>query len=326
MTKEVHLSELPNIYASLREELSKVIVGQESAIEKIFITLLCNGHVLLVGVPGLAKTTLVNSFSKSLNLSFNRIQFTPDLMPSDILGNEILQENKTTGERSLIFNNGPIFSQIILADEINRTPPKTQSALLQAMQENSISINGKTSFLKKPFMVLATQNPLEQEGTYPLPEAQLDRFLFSIQMDYPTYEDECKILITHTNSKLNDINPILNENMIKQLQYEIENISVPQHLVEFIVKIVRKTRPSDSSAPQIVKKFVDWGVGPRGALHLLQASKVKALIESRPLPAKKDVLELFSAIIGHRIQLSFRAKAESVSLENLIEEIILTEY
>src|SRR3954467_7486622 len=217
----IPLPEIPGILQRFQKEVAKVIVGQEEVLEKILIALLCRGHVLLIGVPGMAKTTMVNSFSQALNLKFNRIQFTPDLMPSDILGTEILQENKSTGARELVFNHGPVFTQILLADEINRPPPKTQAALLQAMQERMVTVFGRTEKLEEPFMVLATQNPIEQEGTYPLPEAQLDRFLFALQLDYPTYEQELAIIKKHTGKMTDRIQPVLDRNQILDLQNQV---------------------------------------------------------------------------------------------------------
>src|SRR4051812_39164138 len=232
----IALQEIPGILQRFQKEISKVIVGQDEILEKILISLLCRGHVLLIGVPGMAKTTMVNSFAQALNLHFNRIQFTPDLMPSDILGNEILQENKSTGARELVFNHGPVFTQILLADEINRTPPKTQAALLQSMQEKIVTVFGRTERLDEPFMVLATQNPIEQEGTYPLPEAQLDRFLFALQLEYPTYEQELAIIKKHTGKMTDKIQSVLDRNQILELQEMVTSMTVSDHIFELAVK------------------------------------------------------------------------------------------
>jgi len=250
----IALAEIPGILERFQKEISKVIVGQDEVLEKILIALLCRGHVLLIGVPGMAKTTMVNSFAQALSLKFNRIQFTPDLMPSDILGTEILQENKSTGSRELVFIHGPVFTQILLADEINRTPPKTQAALLQSMQEKMVTVFGRTEKLEEPFMVLATQNPIEQEGTYPLPEAQLDRFLFAVQLDYPSYEQELAIVKKHTGKMTEKIEAVLDRSQILELQDKVMTMSVSDHIFELAVKLVRATRPtSDNPYKEVLK-------------------------------------------------------------------------
>jgi MoxR-like ATPase len=268
----IALQDIPGILKKFQQEVSKVIVGQDDVLEKILIALLSRGHVLLIGVPGMAKTTMVNSFSQALSLKSNRIQFTPDLMPSDILGTEILQENKSTGTRELVFIHGPVFTQILLADEINRTPPKTQAALLQSMQEKIVTVFGRTEKLEEPFMVLATQNPIEQEGTYPLPEAQLDRFLFALQLEYPTYEQELAIVKKHTGKMTDKIQPVLERAQILELQEMVTSMTVSDHIFELAVKLVRATRPTADNSNKEVLKYVKWGAGPRAIQSLAPSS------------------------------------------------------
>jgi MoxR-like ATPase len=312
----------PDILSRVKAEISKIVVGNETLIEHLLIALLSRGHVLLIGPPGMAKTTLVHSFADSLHLPFNRIQFTPDLMPSDILGNEILQENKSTGQRELSFIKGPIFTQILLADEINRTPPKTQAALLQAMQEKTVTLFGRTEKLAEPFMVLATQNPIEQEGTYPLPEAQLDRFLFSLYLDYPSYEDEMLIVKKHSSTIREKVQAVLSAEEILDLQNTVYSMSVPEHVYEKAVRLTRLTRPdAENSIPEI-RQFVKWGAGPRAVQFLVLAAKAKALLEGRPTPVEKDVSSLFKACMNHRLQLNFQAEAEGVDVNTILDLIL----
>jgi MoxR-like ATPase len=315
------IEKAPYYYDNLSKEISKIVVGQSDTIKLLFISLLCRGHVLLVGVPGLAKTTLVNCFSQALDLSFNRVQFTPDLMPSDIIGTEILQENKSTGVRELVFHKGPIFTHILLGDEINRTPPKTQSALLQAMQEQTVTVFGRTQKLDEPFMVMATQNPIEQEGTYPLPEAQMDRFLFSIDVNYPNLEEEVQIIKKHTSRVLDKIKPVITKNEIMELQKAVLDMTVSDHIYEFVASLVRSTRPSSKNSNKIVNNYVQWGAGPRAANYLLLAAKAKALLDGRPTPTESDVKNLLYPTLNHRIILNFQAEAENINSINIINEI-----
>ena len=310
------------LLSKVKQEIGKVIIGQEGLIEHTLIALLCRGHVLLVGPPGMAKTLLVHSFAQSLNLPFNRIQFTPDLMPSDILGAEILQENKSTGQRELVFIKGPVFTQILLADEINRTPPKTQAALLQAMQEKTVTIFGRTEKLAEPFMVLATQNPIEQEGTYPLPEAQLDRFLFSLYLDYPSFQEEILIVKKHSGKIDSSVNTVISQQQILQLQEQVFSMTVSEHVFEKAVKLTRATRPSPENPIPEARQFVKWGAGPRAAQFLVLAAKARALLHGRPTPIEEDITTLFKPAMNHRVQLNFQAEAEGVNVESLLDTIL----
>jgi len=306
----------------IKGQVAKIIVGQEDLLEYILIALLCRSHVLLIGPPGMAKTTMVHSFAQSLNLPFNRIQFTPDLMPSDILGAEILQENKSTGQRELAFIRGPVFTQILLADEINRTPPKTQAALLQAMQEKTVTLFGRTEKLAEPFMVLATQNPIEQEGTYPLPEAQLDRFLFSLYLDYPSFEEEMAIVKKHTRKIEASLVSVASQEQILHLQDQVFAMTVPEHIFEKAVRMTRGTRPSIENSIPEAKKFVKWGASPRAVQFLVLAAKARALLHGRPIPIEEDVVSLFKPAMNHRVQLNFQAEAEGVNVEVLLNAIL----
>ncbi|MEM9019233.1 MAG: AAA family ATPase, partial [Planctomycetota bacterium] len=272
---------LVDAYDRACAELGKVIVGQQDVIEQLMIAVLARGHCLLEGVPGLAKTLMVRSLAQALDLSFRRIQFTPDLMPADIVGTDIIQEDPTTGHRQLIFEKGPIFSQMILADEINRTPPKTQAALLEAMQEHSVTVGGKTYILDEPFFVLATQNPIEQEGTYPLPEAQRDRFLLLVKVDYPDRDQERQIIQQTTGKIAADLAPVLTGEQIMQCQEVVRKVPVPDHVLDLVLDLVRTSRPNDADAPAWVKEFIEWGPGPRACQHLVLAGKVRALLKKR---------------------------------------------
>ncbi len=318
----IALAEIPGILERFQKEISKVIVGQDEVLEKILIALLCRGHVLLIGVPGMAKTTMVNSFAQALSLKFNRIQFTPDLMPSDILGTEILQENKSTGSRELVFIHGPVFTQILLADEINRTPPKTQAALLQSMQEKMVTVFGRTEKLEEPFMVLATQNPIEQEGTYPLPEAQLDRFLFAVQLDYPSYEQELAIVKKHTGKMTEKIEAVLDRSQILELQDKVMTMSVSDHIFELAVKLVRATRPTSDNPYKEVLKYVKWGAGPRAIQFFVLAAKARALLHGRPTPVEEDLRHIFKSALNHRILLNFQAEAENMTTDKLLDLLL----
>ena len=304
-------------YQIFKKEISKVIVGQEEIVEQVLMCIFCNGHCLLVGVPGLAKTLLVKTISDSLSLSFNRIQFTPDLMPSDIVGAEILNEN-----RSFEFLKGPLFSNIILADEINRTPPKTQSALLEAMQERSITNSGKNYILDKPFFVLATQNPIEQEGTYPLPEAQLDRFMFNVILDYPNYNDEIEIVKRTTVSTNISLNTIMSADEVIKYQDLITRLPVTDNLLEYSVKLVAKTRPNTKLAPEIINNYIEWGAGPRASQYIIMASKCHAAINGKYAPDIEDVKKVAKPILRHRVVRNYKAEAEGISIDNIIEEIL----
>ncbi len=306
-------------YQRMRSEMAKIIIGQEDILEKILLALLCRGHVLLVGPPGMAKTTLVQNFAKTLDLPYNRIQFTPDLMPSDILGTEILQENRTTGQKEFRFHPGPLFTQILLADEINRTPPKTQAALLQAMQERQITLFGHTTRLEEPFMVLATQNPIEQEGTYPLPEAQLDRFLFSLQLDYPSEAEEILIMRRHTMPLTDWPQAVFSKESLLHWQNEVLRQSVSDHVFELAVKAVRATRPTADNPLEGVRTFVKWGAGPRAAQALLLAAKARSLLQGRPTPLEEDIVALLPSVLAHRVQLNFQAEAEGLGANQVLE-------
>ena len=303
-------------YKALQQEVGKVIIGQHEAIDHVLLSILCGGHSLLIGVPGLAKTLLVNTISQTLGLDFKRIQFTPDLMPSDIIGSEILDEN-----RHFKFIKGPIFSNIILADEINRTPPKTQAALLEAMQEKSVTVAGHQYKLDAPFFVLATQNPIEQEGTYPLPEAQLDRFMFSIFLDYPSYQEEVDIVKSTTTDEVKQINSIFSAQEILDLQHLIRRIPVADNVVEYAVNLVSKTRPNSTKAAQIVNDYIDWGAGPRASQNLIIAAKGYAAIRGKFSPDIEDVQAVAEAILRHRIVKNYKAEAEGITEERIIKEL-----
>jgi len=304
-------------YNEFKNEIAKVIVGQDAVIQQVLISIFCNGHCLLVGVPGLAKTLLVQTISDSLGLNFNRIQFTPDLMPSDIVGAEILDEN-----RNFKFVKGPLFANIILADEINRTPPKTQSALLEAMQERSVTNAGTRYELDKPFFVLATQNPIEQEGTYPLPEAQLDRFMFNVILDYPTYEEELQI-VKQTTVK-NDIilNTIMSAEQIMECQEVITKLPVTDNVLQYVVSLVAKTRPNSDKSAEVVKQYIEWGAGPRASQFMLMAAKCHAAINGKYAPDIEDVKAVAKPILRHRIVMNYKAEAEGMSVDQIIESIL----
>jgi len=310
------IEELVVKYKTLKKEIAKIIIGQENAIDNVLISILCGGHSLLIGVPGLAKTLLVNTVSEALGLDFKRIQFTPDLMPSDIVGSEILDEN-----RKFKFLKGPIFSNIILADEINRTPPKTQAALLEAMQEKTITVAGHTYILDKPFFVLATQNPIEQEGTYPLPEAQLDRFMFSIFLDYPSFAEEVEVVKSTTSTKNNKVNAVLTANEIIEFQELIRRIPVADNVIEYAVGLVGKTRPNSDAASKMVKQYIDWGAGPRASQNLILGAKAHAAINGKFSPDIEDVQAVAYAILRHRIVRNYKADAEGITEKVIINDL-----
>lgn len=313
---------LKKTYNEIKNELGKVIIGQDSVIEQLLISLLSSGHCLLVGVPGLAKTLLISTLAEVLNLKFNRIQFTPDLMPSDITGTEIIEEDHTTGKREFRFVKGPVFANIILADEINRTPPKTQAALLQAMQEHEVTTAGETYKLKEPFFVLATQNPIEQEGTYPLPEAQLDRFMFNVSIDYPTDSEEREIVKITTAVPKYSLNKILDAEDIISFQKLVRRVPVSDHLIDYAVRLVRATRPNENNAPDFIKSWVNWGAGPRASQFLILAAKTKAILEGRPTPGVDDVRFAAYPVLRHRIVTSFNAEADGVDSVEIIKRTL----
>lgn len=302
---------------ALKKEIAKVIVGQEGVIDQILLSIYTGGHSLLIGVPGLAKTLMVNTIAQALGLDFKRIQFTPDLMPSDILGSEVLDQN-----RNFKFIKGPVFSNIILADEINRTPPKTQAALLEAMQERAVTIAGHQYKLDLPYFVLATQNPIEQEGTYPLPEAQLDRFMFAIELKYPSVEEEVMIVKNTTTTIRNQVEPQFNAEQILEIQELVRRIPVPDNVVEYAVKLVNKTRPNLETASDFVKQYVDWGAGPRASQNLILAAKANAAVHGKFSPDIEDVQKVANGILNHRIIKNYKAEAEGISEEAIIRELL----
>jgi MoxR-like ATPase len=305
--------------AALRSEVGKVIVGQDQVIEELLIALFAGGHCLLVGVPGLAKTLLISTVAQALDLKFSRIQFTPDLMPSDITGTEILEEDQATRKRSFRFIPGPVFGNVILADEINRTPPKTQAALLQAMQEKKVTAGGQTYSLDLPFFVLATQNPIEQEGTYPLPEAQLDRFMFNVQVDYPSEEEEIRIVESTTSPQTATPNVVLHAKDILSTQELVRTVPVDSHVLRYAIRLVRATR--DDSVPS-VQQYVSWGAGPRAGQNLVLGAKVRAVMNGRPIPSIDDVRAIAHPVLRHRIVTNFNADADGVSTDNLIDRLL----
>lgn len=311
------IDELVRQYNRLKQEIHKIIVGQDEVVDQVLISIFSKGHCLLVGVPGLAKTLLVNTISQSLGLSGNRIQFTPDLMPSDIIGSEILDES-----RQFKFIKGPIFHNIVLADEINRTPPKTQAALLEAMQEKSVTAAGITHKLPAPFFVLATQNPIEQEGTYPLPEAQLDRFMFNIWVDYPTFQEEIDIVKATTSNVESTVSPQMSAEDIIRYQEAIRSIPVTDSVIEYAVTLVNKTRKDNPLAPEITKKYIAWGAGPRASQNLILAAKCHAAVKGKYTPDKEDVKAVALPILRHRLVRNYRAEAEGYSVERLIQELM----
>lgn len=307
---------------AMRREVGKVIVGQERVIHDLLISLLARGHCLLVGVPGLAKTLLISTLARVLDLKFSRIQFTPDLMPSDITGMEIAEEDRATGRRAFKFVRGPVFANIILADEINRTPPKTQAALLQAMQEHEVTAAGETYKLDEPFFVLATQNPIEQEGTYPLPEAQLDRFMFNLWVDYPSLQEEQLIVSSTTSAAEAHPEKVLTGKDIIALQALVRRVPVADNVIEYAVKLVRRTRPVAPDAPQFIKDYVSWGCGPRASQYLVLGAKTRAALDGRPTPEIEDVRAVALPVLRHRLVLSFNAEADGVKVQNLIERLL----
>ena len=316
------ISDLKDTFTAIKNELGKVIIGQEDAIERIFLCMLSKGHSLLMGVPGLAKTLLVNSIAQVTSLSFGRIQFTPDLMPSDVTGTEILQNKKDGKGREFTFIKGPIFANVILADEINRTPPKTQSALLEAMQEKRVTVAGTNHQLQEPFFVLATQNPIEQEGTYPLPEAQLDRFMFLIQMDYPNRNEEIAIAKSTTIGSLPKLKKIISGKKLKEFQQLVERVPVPDHVHELAVDLVRRTRPNTDESPAWLKKLVQWGAGPRAIQYLVKGAKARAVLEGNYMTSMEDVEKVANPVLSHRILTNFHARSEGMTSTEVVTRLI----
>ena len=312
------LDQLAHAHKGLVEQIGRRIVGQHKIVDDLVAALLAGGHVLLVGVPGLAKTLLVQTVAQALDLSFSRVQFTPDLMPSDITGTEILEEDHTTGKRIFKFAKGPIFANVVLADEINRAPPKTQAALLQAMQEHAVTTAGQTHKLPEPFFVLATQNPIEQEGTYPLPEAQLDRFMMQLLVGYPTRDEEERIVAATTGDVEVDIEPMLTAEQLSQLQHLVRRLPAPPSLVSYAVKLARSTRPAAEEATPMVKKYVSWGAGPRASQYLILGAKARAAMDGRAMPDLEDVNAMAVPVLSHRVVVNFQAEAEGMSPERLV--------
>jgi MoxR-like ATPase len=306
----------------IREQVSKIVVGQDDVVEQLVIAILARGHCLLEGVPGLAKTLMVRSLAQSMNLSFQRIQFTPDLMPADITGTDIIQENRDTGHRDLIFEKGPIFTQMLLADEINRTPPKTQAALLEAMQEHEVTVGGTTYRLEEPFFVLATQNPIEQEGTYPLPEAQRDRFLFNVIVDYPSRDQESEIIDRTTSTMSAEISPVVSGAEIIECQGTVRLVPLPEHVKHFVLDLVRSARPKEEGSAPWVREMIDWGPGPRACQQIVLAAKARAIIRGRHHVTRDDIVALAYPVLRHRIVPTFNAEAEGVSVDELIARLL----
>ena len=309
-------------YLEIKKELAKVIVGQDEILEQLLISLFSQGHCLLVGVPGLAKTLIIQSLAQTLDLSFSRIQFTPDLMPSDITGSEILEDDHSTGQKAYRFLKGPVFANIILADEINRTPPKTQSALLEAMQEYSVTAAGNTYSLDMPFFVLATQNPIEQEGTYPLPEAQLDRFMFNLWLDYPDFEEEVEVIKRTTGKKIEKLSTIIDKEKIMQFQDLIRRTPVADNIVDYVVKLVSTTRANSKYADEHIREWIRWGAGPRASQYLILGAKTRAILQNRYTPNMDDIHALALPVLRHRLVMSYRAEAEGMNVEKIIEYIL----
>lgn len=310
------VAQLVEKHTALKKEIAKVIIGQEAVVDQILLSIFSGGHALLIGVPGLAKTLMVNTISKALGLDFKRIQFTPDLMPSDILGSEILDEN-----RQFKFIKGPIFSNIVLADEINRTPPKTQAALLEAMQEKSVTVAGVNYPLSKPYFVLATQNPIEQEGTYPLPEAQLDRFMFAVNLDYPSFEEEVAVVKSTTGAQVSEVKALFTAKEIIEFQQLIRRVPVADNVIEYAVKLVAKTRPNSEYTAELVQKYIDWGAGPRASQNLIIAAKAHAIINGKFSPDIQNVKAVAIGILRHRILKNYKAEAERITVETIIESL-----
>ena len=322
MDEKEAVEKLHKVYGQMKEELAQVIVGQEQVVEQVLMAIFCRGHALLVGVPGLAKTLLVSTVARALDLSFKRIQFTPDLMPADITGTDVLEVDKETGRRGFRFVEGPIFANMILADEINRTPPKTQAALLEAMQEHHVTVGEKTCHLPDPFFVLATQNPIEQEGTYPLPEAQLDRFLFNIVVDYPDEKEEREIIRRVTSPGEGEVKALMTAEAILKLQDIVKRVPVGDHVIDFATDIARATRPNSGEAPEFVKDMVGWGAGPRAGIALIAAAKAHAVLRGRFHATTGDVSAVAAPVLRHRVLTTFNAEASGVTSDSIVEMLL----
>jgi MoxR-like ATPase len=318
------VQQLNEAYRLITEQLSRVIVGQQQVIEELLIAMFARGHCLLVGVPGLAKTMMIRTLADALNLKFSRIQFTPDLMPADITGTEVIQEDKLSGARELRFLRGPIFANVILADEINRTPPKTQAALLEAMQEYQLTVGGQRHLLAEPFFVLATQNPIEQEGTYPLPEAQLDRFMFNTYVDYPSEDEEFEIVKRTTADLKPQVTPTLSGAQILQLQTTVRRVPVADHVIRFALQLTRSTRPDKGDVPESVRDYIQWGAGPRASQYLVLGAKARAVLHGRFFADVNDVCAVAFPVLRHRIMTNFNAEAEGIKPDEIIRRLIRT--
>ena len=322
MNTDVSVERVAEVAGRLERELSKAIVGQQRVIREILIAFLAGGHVLLRGVPGLAKTLLIKKLAEAVHLRFNRIQFTPDLMPSDILGAEVIEEDRATGKRVIRFIRGPIFSNIILADEINRTPPKTQAALLEAMQEYQVTVTGVRYDLERPLFVLATQNPIEQEGTYPLPEAQLDRFMFNVVIEYPSAEEERRILAMTTGTADPMVTPVATGEEIERLHTLVRDVPAAANIIDYAARLVRATRPASEEAPEFVRKWVRWGAGPRAGQALLLGGKARALLEGRTVVAFEDLVAVALPVLRHRILVNFQAEADGIDADEIVRQLL----
>ena len=313
---------LQKAYAEMKDEIHKVIVGQDEVIDQLFMALFCRGHCLLVGVPGLAKTLMISTLAEALNLSFNRIQFTPDLMPSDITGTEVIQDDKASGTREFKFLPGPVFANVILADEINRTPPKTQAALLESMQERHVTVGGERHDLDEPFFVLATQNPIEQEGTYPLPEAQLDRFMFMVHVDYPNMDEEREILRRTTEMVESTVSPVLTGSDILNLQKIVRKVPIADHVMDYVLRLTRTTRLTSEDAPDWIKDWLTWGAGPRASQNLVLGGKARALIKGRFYVSAEDIQAVTYPVMRHRLVTSFSAEAEGITADTVVSRLL----
>jgi len=316
------VKQLQKAHEKIVAEIGKMIVGQADIVEELLISLLARGHCLLVGVPGLAKTLLISTLAKVLDLKFNRIQFTPDLMPSDITGTEIIEEDVSSGHKAFKFVKGPVFANLVLADEINRTPPKTQAALLQAMQEHEVTAAGTTYKLEEPFFVLATQNPIEQEGTYPLPEAQLDRFMFNLWVEYPSHEEEIQIVKSTTSAYEADLQVMLTADEIMNLQKLVRRVPVADNVIDYAVKLVRNTRPNEDGSPKFIQDWINWGAGPRASQYLILGAKTRAILNGRPTPAIADVQAVAKPVLRHRLVTNFNAEAENIGTVDIVDKLL----
>jgi len=322
MDDRAAIERLKEAHSQIRSEIHKVIIGQEKVVDELLLAVFSKGHCILEGVPGLAKTLLVSTLARALSLSFNRIQFTPDLMPADITGTEVIEENKSTGVREFKFIRGPVFAHVILADEINRTPPKTQAALLESMQERQVTVAGELHELPSPFFVLATQNPIEQEGTYPLPEAQQDRFMFKIQVTYPTWDEEREVVKTTTSDQELEITPVLGAEEMLECQRAVRRIPVADHVVEYAMRLVRQTRVGEPDIPDFIKENVSWGAGPRACQFLILGAKARAALDGRNAATTEDVRAVAAPVLRHRILTNFAAESAGVTPDSIIERIL----